>query len=106
MSIYKEDPFIPEAEKRLLQKYEDGQQLKYIIELPGYAVILNILREEIESSKRKLVSYRDSEAQQAFRLLAEMQGQQKLLTTLESTVASRTGLVNEPPAEIARYVSI
>lgn len=103
--LFKNEDSLPEEVKSSLRKYESGQRLLSILNTDGYLEVLAVLREDVEVAKKTLERYRDSDAQYALRLLAELQGKQKALTHLEQTVKSRTELVETPPSEIQKYIT-
>ncbi len=100
-----DDPSLSEEVRKGLKKYERGQHLLSILDLPVWGDVLDLLREDIDAAKKDLETYRDSDAQMVLRLLAELQGKQKALAFLERKARSLTALVNDPPPELQRYIT-
>jgi hypothetical protein len=96
---------LPEEVRTGLQKRALGQDLIGVTELPGYEVVLDILRSDIESAAKKLRTYKESNPNEAMRMLAELQGKEKALTNLESKVKYLTALVESPPENIQDYIN-
>lgn len=99
-------PLISEVARKDLLQYERGIELLSITAVPGWEVILDILREEVESDERKLLALRDSEPNQLFRLHSELQGKKKLLSRLEASVKFLTELATNPPESVQKYTPI
>jgi hypothetical protein len=91
--------------KSLLARHQAGENLAYLVTLPGWQDALHILQTYIDAAEKELVTYRDSDAQHSLRLLAELQGKKDALAHLEKIVKARIALVNAPPDAISKYVS-
>ena len=100
-----DEPHLPEEVRRGLAKYESGQNLLAIIELPGYIDLLDLLQQDIDAAEKALKVYGDSDPSHVLRLLAELQGKQKALAFLKLKVKQYTALVTNPPDTIKNYVT-
>jgi len=100
----KHGPALSDETKRALDRYKQGQDILSVTE-PAWATILAILKEDIESAAKKARGYRDSDPNEAFRLLAELQGREDALANLERKARSLTALVENPPDSIQPYIN-
>lgn len=104
MKNIQNDPLVPDEVKREVKKYEIGQSLLSIPEV-GYEALLEILTEEIESDERKLLAYRDSNPDELFGMLRELQGKRKAKQNLEVRVKSLTASASEPSPLVQKYIA-
>ena len=89
----------------LIEDYQHGRDLLYLIDLPGHKVLMDLFRKDIEAAQKALTAYGDSDAQYALRLLAELQGRKKALAAVERQVQRLAALVDAPPEAIHPYIS-
>jgi hypothetical protein len=84
-------------------QYERGQELLSLTAVPGWDVVLDLLKEDIDGDEKKFLAGRYSDPNELYRAHSELQGKKKLLTRLEANVKFLIELVQNPPEAIQKY---
>ncbi len=94
---------LPADTKKLIERRQSGERLQAVYNLPGWHDIISILQDDIDVAEKKLRTFRDSDSQQALRLLSEMQGKADALKHLLDKVKSRIALIEDTTLSVSAY---